>query len=171
MISISELSALITHDTSDYSYFDSEKLKLFNLPKYIKKISQTNLLERGSNSDLDATVVQKKTKASKREAPHIDVFSAKRNNMKFFEITKKTVVLSDRIIEKRSEKRCRLERHFDYDSKELIQPYFKKITVKYSNLNYFKFNKRNFTVPEGIILVVIFKTVKFLYTKVNIINV
>jgi len=131
MNSIADLSTLISHSPSDYSYFNFDKLKMLNLPRHLKQIAHSIQSERGPNYDPRSAVVQKNAKATKRAAPRID-FSAKLDNSKFFKITKKAVFLCDRTIEKRSEKPCRLEteRQYNYEARELFRPYLKPITVR-----------------------------------------
>lgn len=134
MNSIADLSTLISHTPSDYSYFNFDKLRMLNLPKHLKQIANTIAAERGPNYDAKSAVVQKNAKATKRVAPRMD-FSLKTDHMKFFKITKKAVYLCDRTIEKRSEKPCRLEteRQFNYEARELFRPYSKQITAKLVN--------------------------------------
>lgn len=141
MNSISDLSTLISHVPSDYSYFNFDKLKMLNLPKHLKQIANTIQHERGPSFDPKATVVQKNAKAAKRVAPRLD-FCRKIDNMKFFKITKKAVYLCDRTIEKRSEKPCRLEqeRQYNYEAKELLRPYFKTTTVRFFKYLFINFN-------------------------------
>lgn len=133
MNSIADLSTLIAHTPSDYSYFNFDKLKMLNLPKHLKKIANTIALENGPTGER-ANVVQKNAKATKRVAPRID-FSINLDHSKFLKITKKAVYLCDRTIEKRSEKPSRLEteRQLNYESKELLRPYSKQITAKIVN--------------------------------------
>ncbi len=134
MNSIADLSTLISHTPSDYSYFNFDKLKLLNLPKHLKQIANHLVgpkdLAGSQAANSAGTVINKNAKNAKRTAPRIDL-NKKLDNMKFFKITKKAIYLCDRTIEKRSEKpnRQETERQFNYESKELFQPYLKKITV------------------------------------------
>lgn len=150
MNSIADLSTLISHTPSDYSYFNFDKLKMLNLPKHLKKIAHTIALENGAAGER-GNVVQKNAKTTKRMAPRID-FSINVDHSKLLKVTKKAVYLCDRTIEKRSEKPCRLEteRTLNYDSKELLRPYCKKITAKIvNNINSDDFVENLLNVEEG----------------------
>ena len=128
MNSISDLSTLISHTPSDYSYFNFDKLKMINLPKHLKQIAQKISMERPAENQ---AVVQKNAKTSRKVIPRID-FATEIHDSKLFRVTKKATYLGDRTIEKRSEKPWRLEteRQFDYLVRDFFRPYFKDITAK-----------------------------------------
>ena len=131
--SVSDLTSLISHTPSDYSYFNFDKLKLQTLPKHLKQIA-ANLASNAENSSASENNPANSQKAAtvrnKRQMPLIDLLG-KIDRMKFFKITKKAICLCDKTIEKRSEKPFRLEteRQVDYNAKRLLQPYHKIIPV------------------------------------------
>lgn len=131
--SVSDLTTLISHSPSDYSYFNFDKLKLHDLPKHLKRIANQLVV---ANRNVDANNIQDPNRPNqikirnKREAPKLD-FHDSMDLQKYFKVTKKTTYLCDRTIEKRSEKASHLEteRQLDYNSREMFQPYFKPIAV------------------------------------------
>ncbi len=131
--SVADLTSLISHTPSDYSYFNFDKLKLQTLPKHLKQIaaqlaSTTDQSSTGSNNSANS---QKSTTVrNKKQVPQLD-FLCKIDRIRFFKITKKAIYLCDKTIEKRSEKPFRLEteRQLDYNAKQLLQPYHKSIPV------------------------------------------
>jgi len=131
MNSIADLSSLISTSPSDYSYFNFDKLKLLNLPKHLKQIACHLTGDKEESTMQRPAVINKNAKLVKKITPRIDL-TKKLDNLKFFKITKKSIYLCDRTIERRSEKPSRLEteRQFNYEAKELFQPYLKKITAK-----------------------------------------
>ena len=133
MNSIADLTTLITHTSSDYSYFNFDKLRILNLPKHLKKIAHTIALESQNGTpsfDARAAILQKNAKG-KKMAPKVSFAVFENECPKLFKSTKKAVYLGDRTIEKRSEKPARLEteRQLDYEAKELLRPYGKPTTV------------------------------------------
>lgn len=132
MNSIADLTTLISHTSSDYSYFNLDKLKMLNLPKHLKKIANTIALENNGQPGFDAKTVLQKNAKTRKVLPRID-FTISTDSMKLFKQTKKAVYLCDRTIEKRSEKPARLEteRALNYEAKELFRPYAKAITVRF----------------------------------------
>lgn len=129
--SVAELTTLITHAPSDYSYFNLDRLKLTNLPRHLKKVADHLRLHDEAGGGQQAAAPLQRHERNRREAPRID-FSNNLDRMKYFKVTKKAIYLCDRTIEKRSEKPCRLEteRQFDYNAKELFQPYYKAVSAK-----------------------------------------
>lgn len=134
--SVAELTTLISNSPSDYSYFDLSKMRLHDLPKHLKNIAARLVAEKrgsGETSELDEIVNQRAAVAvqrTRKEIPKID-FGIVVDRCKFFKITKKATFLCDKTLEKRSEKPFRIEteRQYDFNGKELFQPYFKPITV------------------------------------------
>jgi len=128
--SLAELTTLISQSPSDYSYFNLDKLKLHDLPKHLKLVANRLLSENKNVANVQAKSSQAIVR-NKKEAPRIDL-SIMIDRMKFFKVTKKATYLCDRTIEKRSEKPIRLEteRQFDYDAKQLFQPFWKSISAK-----------------------------------------
>lgn len=132
--SVSDLTSLISHTPSEYSYFNFDKLKLQTLPKHLKQIAAylASNAENSSAGENNSANSQKAiTVRNKRQMPLIDLLG-KIDRMKFFKITKKAICLCDKTIEKRSEKAFRLEteRQIDYNAKRLLQPYHKIIPAK-----------------------------------------
>ena len=88
----------------------------------------------GSGNDGVAVAVEREAagvQRTRKEIPKID-FGIVIDRNKFFKVTKKATFLCDKTLEKRSEKPFRIEteRQYDFNGKELFQPYFKEITVK-----------------------------------------
>ena len=135
--SVAELTTLISNSPSDYSYFDLSKMRLHDLPKHLKNIAARLVVERraggSETSEQDEIVNQRAAvvQRNRKEIPKID-FGIVVDRSKFFKITKKATFLCDKTLEKRSEKPFRIEteRQYDFNGKELFQPYFKPITVK-----------------------------------------
>jgi hypothetical protein len=148
--SVAELTTLISNSPSDYSYFDLSKMRLHDLPKHLKNIAARLVAEKrgGENSELDEIVNQRAAvvQRNRKEIPKID-FGIVVDRSKFFKITKKATFLCDKTLEKRSEKPFRIEteRQYDFNGKELFQPYFKPITVKNLNILFLK-NKSNIII-------------------------
>lgn len=131
--SVADLTSLISHTPSDYSYFNFDKLKLQTLPKHLKQIAAHLAANRDQNEELESLKSAQKaaTARNKKTIPKIEMLN-KIDRMKFFKITKKAIYLCDRTIEKRSEKPFRLEteRQIDYNARQLLQPYLKQIPAK-----------------------------------------
>ena len=128
--SIADLTTLISTSTSEYSYFDFDKLKLSNLPAHLKRIAA----KLGSNEvqqNLPKTQKNVNVARNKKDLAKIS-FQTKIDRMKFIKITKKATFIADRTIEKRNEKPCRLEseRQIDLLPRDLLRPYYKRITVR-----------------------------------------
>ena len=138
MHSVAELTTLISQSPSDYSYFDLGKLKLHDLPKHLKMMATRLANERRENepdSELfgtNAAQARMATVRNRKEIPKID-FGIVIERTKFFKVTKKAIFLGDKTLEKRSEKPLRIEteRQFEFNGKELFQPYYKPITVRF----------------------------------------
>ena len=134
--SVAELTTLVAHQPSDYSYFNFDKLRMHDLPRHLKVIA--NRLVEQMKDDKDGqgnqvvgnAVTAKNANVRKKDAPRIDL-SIQTDRMKFFRVTKKAIYLCDRTIEKRSEKPCRMEteRSCDYNGREFFMPYWKPIPV------------------------------------------
>jgi hypothetical protein len=140
MHSLADLTTLISNSPSDYSYFNFDKIKLTDLPKHLKRIATqittvNNAIGGGSGGDQQTPQQQKLTATAKnkKEVPRIE-FKPTLDSMKYFKITKKAIYLCDKTIEKRSEKPLRLEteRSFDFNARELFQPFDKAIAVNKS---------------------------------------
>lgn len=132
MHSIADLTTLISHSPSDYSYFNFDKIKLADLPRHLKRIAQLAKAMPGGENNQD-TVIPKlatATAKNKKEMPYIE-FDFNLEVNKAYKMTKKAVYLCDKTIEKRSEKPIRMEteRQYDFNGKDLFQPFHKKITV------------------------------------------
>ena len=131
--SVSDLTSLISHTPSEYSYFNFDKLKLQTLPKHLKQIATqlANNSENGSGENGAISSQKAATVRNKKQTPNIDLLN-KIDRMKFFKITKKAIYLCDRTLDKRSEKAFRLEteRQVDYNARQLLQPYHKTIPVR-----------------------------------------
>jgi hypothetical protein len=133
--SVADLTTLISQSPSDYSYFNLDKLKLHDLPKHLKLVATRLLTEKKDDanplSNINNQLRTTATARNKKEAPRIDL-SIVCDRMKFFKVTKKAIYLCDRTIEKRSEKPSRIEteRQYDYNARELFQPYFKTVPAK-----------------------------------------
>ena len=91
----------------------------------------------GGDGNGDGVAVEREAAAAaggvqrtRKEIPKID-FGIVIDRSKFFKVTKKATFLCDKTLEKRSEKPFRIEteRQYDFNGKELFQPYFKAITV------------------------------------------
>ena len=135
--SVAELTTLISNSPSDYSYFDLTKLRLHDLPKHLKIIAARLVAERrgsdeagGVNAEEIANQRAAVVQRNRKEIPKID-FGIVVDRSKFFKFTKKATFLCDKTLEKRSEKPFRIEteRQYDFNGRELFQPYFKPITV------------------------------------------
>jgi hypothetical protein len=133
MHSLADLTTLISNSPSDYSYFNFDKIKLTDLPKHLKRIAtQITTVNNAINGDQQAPQQQKLTATAKnkKELPRVE-FKPTLDCIKYFKITKKAIYLCDKTIEKRSEKPLRLEteRSFDFNARELFQPFEKAIAV------------------------------------------
>ena len=97
---------------------------MLNLPKHLKQIACHLTGDKEESTMQRPAVINKNAKLVKKITPRIDL-TKKLDNLKFFKITKKSIYLCDRTIERRSEKPSRLEteRQFNYEAKELFQPY------------------------------------------------
>ena len=141
--SVADLTSLISHAPSDYSYFNFEKLKLQTLPKHLKQIA-FHLANNTENNNGGENTESKKTATvrNKKIIPKIDLCEVK-DLSKYFKVTKKAIYVCDRTIEKRSEKPFRLEteRQTDYNAKQLLQPYYKTIPVRAIFYIYLFFSK------------------------------
>lgn len=134
--SVAELTTLVAHQPSDYSYFNFDKLRMHDLPRHLKVIA-SRLMKDDANAPgaqaAPGTAVAnaKNANVRKKEAPRIDL-SVETDRAKFFRVTKKAIYLCDRTIEKRSEKPCRMEteRSCDYNGRELFMPYWKPVPAK-----------------------------------------
>ena len=133
MHSLADLTTLISNSPSDYSYFNFDKIKLTDLPKHLKRIAN-----QISSDDQQASQQQHQqqkitaTAKNKKEAPRVD-FNLTGDLMKYFKVTKKAIYLCDKTLEKRSEKPLRLEteRQFDFNARELFQPFEKAVPAKF----------------------------------------
>lgn len=134
--SVAELTTLVSQSPNEYSYFD--KFKMHNLRSNIRQFQHQLAVQSSNNNNNPLEPVKSTaTVRNKREAPKIDL-SIVQDRMKFFKITKKAIYLCDRTIEKRSEKPCRIEteRQYEYNPRELFQPYWKPISAKiYSDID------------------------------------
>ena len=136
--SITDLTTLISTSASEYSYFDFDKLKLSSLPAHLKLIAA----KLGSNEAQQINLPKKVARVARNKKDLTKIsFATKIDRMKFIKITKKATFIADRTIEKRNEKPCRLEseRQIDLLPRDLLRPYYKKITVRFI---YYYFIKR-----------------------------
>ena len=138
--SVAELTTLVAHQPSDYSYFNFDKLRMHDLPRHLKVIANRLMKDdtgtAGAGAQVPGTTsAAKNANIRRKEAPRIDL-TIDTDRMKFFRVTKKAIYLCDRTIEKRSEKPCRMEteRSCDYNGRELFMPYWKPVPVSVSSL-------------------------------------
>jgi condensin complex subunit 2 len=137
--SIAELTQLIGTDTSDYSYFNFDRLKLHDLPKNLKAFvlrmntanSQSGTQQQQQQQDQMLMQPPQKVDRRRKEMPKLDL-SIVLDRSKFFKVTKKAIFISDRTIENRLDKSHNLEteRELDYSARKLLQPYGKNIQAK-----------------------------------------
>jgi hypothetical protein len=153
MHSLADLTTLISNSPSDYSYFNFDKIKLTDLPKHLKRIATqmtaANNALNGDDQQAPQTARLTATAKNRKEVPRVE-FKQTVDLMKFFKITKKAIYLCDKTIEKRSEKPLRLEteRSFDFNARELFQPFEKAIAVSKFVDRFFKeyfLNLKSFT--------------------------
>jgi hypothetical protein len=136
--SVADLTTLIAQTPSDYSYFSFDRLKLHDLPRHLKRIAaqlaadgKNNGNQNDVNNNNENAGERIKQARNRRETAKV-TFTFTQDLSKFFKVTKKATFLCDRTIEKRSEKPIRqeTERQFDYNAKEMFQPYYKAVPAK-----------------------------------------
>lgn len=136
MTSVADLTTMVAQKASEYSYFD--RFKMHSLSANIRgmwseKAAALKASQQNNAAELTNSSTAKSVKERNKRGEHVRLDNSLNIDVsKFFKITKKSIALCDRTIEKRSEKpvRMEVERQQEFSARDLIRPYFKSIDAK-----------------------------------------
>jgi hypothetical protein len=134
--SVADLAALISDTASEYSYFNIN-VKLHDLSKHLKR---TAAFQHDANRDANNNntgepnrqlLIKQPTRQRHEEDTSVSLSFAP-DLSKYFKVTKKRTVQSETTIENRLKKPIRqeVEREFDFNAKEMFQPFLKPVKAR-----------------------------------------